>query len=263
MFLEKIVEIKKKEIRERKNRSSQKEMEERISSLPLPRNFMEAISRYSPVAVIAEIKRASPSLGMINEQVDILHFARQYEQGGAAAVSVLTEANFFKGDLAFLSSIKKGISLPVLQKDFVIDPFQIYEGRASGADAVLLIAALLDRGRLEEFADLTRSLAMIPLVEVHNEEDLDKTSSLGLPLIGINNRDLKTFEVDLATTLRLRRAIPPGPSVISESGIRSSDDVKLLREAGIDGILVGETLMRSPDPAAKIRELLLIETHGT
>lgn len=256
MFLEKIVEIKKREVRERKNPSRQKEMEGRISSLPLPRNFMDAISQHPPIAVIAEIKRASPSLGMINENVDILHLARKYEKGGASAISVVTEVNFFKGDLAYLSLIKNETTLPVLQKDFIIDPFQIYEGRVSGADAVLLIAALLDREQLRDFADLTRSLDMVPLVEVHNEEDLEKTSTLRLPLVGINNRDLKTFEVDLGTTLRLKRAIPSNTSVISESGIKNPDDVRLLRAAGIDGILVGETLVRSRDPAAKIRELL-------
>jgi len=256
MFLEKIVEIKKEEIQRRKTRDRQKEMEEMIPSLPLPRDFMDAISQHAPMALIAEIKRASPSLGVINEDVDILRFAKEYEKGGASAISVLTEAHFFKGDLSYLHLIKEKTSLPVLQKDFILDPFQIYEGRVSGADAILLIAALLDQKQLKEFVDLMQKLHMVPLVEVHNEEDLKKTSSLNLPLIGVNNRDLRTFEVDSRTTLRLKREIPPTTGVISESGIKSSKEVKILREAGVNGILVGEVLMRSPDPASKIRELL-------
>ena len=256
MFLEKIVEVKKEEIQRRKTRDRQKEMEEMIPSLPLPRDFMDAISQHAPMALIAEIKRASPSLGVINEDVDILRFAKEYEKGGASAISVLTEAHFFKGDLSYLHLIKEKTSLPVLQKDFILDPFQIYEGRVSGADAILLIAALLDQKQLKEFVDLMQKLHMVPLVEVHNEEDLKKTSSLNLPLIGVNNRDLRTFEVDLKTTLRLKREIPPTTGVISESGIKSSKEVKILREAGVNGILVGEVLMRSPDPASKVRELL-------
>lgn len=176
--------------------------------------------------------------------------------GGACAISVLTEAHFFKGNLSDLNRVKEKTILPVLQKDFILDPFQIYEGRASGADAILLIAALLDREELKDFAELVRDLHMIPLVEIHNEKDLEKISTLDLPLIGINNRDLKTFEVDLRTTLRLKGEIHSKTKVISESGIRSSQDVRHLREAGVDGILVGEILMRSSDPASKIRELL-------
>ncbi len=256
MFLEKIVEVKKEEIRRKKTPFRQRALEEMIASLPLPRNVMDSVSQHPPIAVIAEIKRASPSLGMIHEHVDVLQFARKYEQGGASVISILTEPHFFKGDLSYLPLVKKETSLPILQKDFILDPFQIYEGRASGADAILLIAALLDREQLNDFVGLTRTLQMTPLVEIHNEDDLQKISALHLPLIGVNNRDLKTFEVDLRTTLRLRKQIPSTVKVISESGIRNSQDVRLLREAGVHGILVGEVLMRSPDPAAKIKELL-------
>ncbi len=256
MFLEKIVEIKKEEVRRRKTRSRQKEMEESVSYLSPPRDMMNAISQHGPIALIAEIKRASPSLGMIKEEVDLSRIAREYQTGGACAISVLTEAHFFKGDLSYLRSTKERASLPVLQKDFILDPFQIYEGRVSGADAILLIASLLEREQLKDFVDLTQSLHMVPLVEVHDEDDLEKTSSLTLPLVGINNRDLTTFEVDLKTTLRLKGKIPLETKVISESGIKSSGDVRLLKEAGVNGILVGEILMRSSDPASKIRELL-------
>ena len=256
MFLEKIVEIKKEEIQRRKSQSYQRKMEETISHLPPPRNLMEAISQHAPMALIAEIKRASPSLGVIKENVDLHQIASAYEAGGACATSVLTEACFFKGDLSHLQQIKERVSLPILQKDFILDTFQIYESRASGADAILLIATLLDRNQLKEFVELVQDLHMVPLVEIHNENDLEKTSSLDLSLIGINNRDLRTFEVDLETTLRLRREVSPETKVISESGIKSSEDVRLLREGGVDGILVGEILMRSSDPASKIRELL-------
>ncbi len=258
MYLEKIVETKKKEIQGRKTRSRQREMEEMISSLPPSRDFLGAISQHVPMALIGEIKRASPSLGVINKDVDIIQVSREYEKGGASAISVLTEPHFFKGDLAHLNLIKKTTSLPVLQKDFILDSFQIYEGRVSGADAILFIAALLVRQQLEDFVGLARSLHMIPLVEVHNEDDLKKISVLDLPLMGINNRDLRTFEVDLETTIRLRKEIPSSVKVISESGIKSCQDVRLLREAGVNGILVGETLMRSAAPALKIRELLEI-----
>ena len=256
MFLEKIVEIKKDEIQRRRTRSRQKEMEETISLLPPARDFMESISRHSPMALIAEIKRASPSVGVIKEDIDLRWIASAYEAGGACAISVLTEVQFFKGNLSHLGQVKERTSLPVLQKDFILDPFQIYEGRASGTDALLLIASLLSREQLRDFVNLTKELRMSPLVEIHNESDLEKVSTLDLPLIGINNRDLKTFEVDLGTTLRLRKEISLETRVISESGIKSSKDVKILQEAGVNGILVGEILMRSSDPASKIKELL-------
>ena len=256
MFLQKIVRVKEEEVSKRKALRSKRQLEETIAALPLPRDMVHAISRHGPMALIAEIKRASPSVGVIREEVDFCQLAREYEAGGACAVSVLTESHFFKGDLSYLRRVKEVCSLPVLQKDFVLDPFQIYEGRASGADAILLIASLLDREELRDFSNLVQELGMTPLVEIHHHLDLEKTSLLNLPLIGINNRDLKTFGVDLNTTLRLRREIPSGTKVISESGIRTPEDVRHLKEVGVDGILVGEILMRAPDPASKIKELL-------
>jgi len=256
VFLEKIVETKRKEIQRRKTRSRQREIEEMIPSFPPPRDFLGAVSQHAPMALIAEIKRASPSLGVIKEDVDVIQISKEYEKGGASAISVLTETHFFKGDLADLNLIKKTTSLPVLQKDFILDSLQIYEGRLSGADGILFIAALLDREQLKAFVGLAKSLHLFPLVEVHNEDDLKKASVLDLPLVGINNRDLRTFQVDLETTLRLKREIPSSVKVISESGIESCRDVKLLREAGVNGILVGEALMRSSNPGSRIRELL-------
>jgi indole-3-glycerol phosphate synthase len=208
------------------------------------------------MALIAEIKQASPSAGVIQERADIRRIAGAYQATGACAISVLTEAHFFHGELSHLRQVKDVVSVPVLQKDFIIDPFQIYEGRVAGADAVLLIAAMLSPDQLREFAELARGLGLVPLVEVHDEEDLKKISGLDLPLIGINNRNLKTLMVDLETTFRLFGRIRPGTVVVSESGIKNRQDVNRLQEAGVRGILVGEVLMRAPDPDAKIRELL-------
>jgi indole-3-glycerol phosphate synthase len=256
MFLEKVIARKREEINGRKTSSSPKEMMERISDLPSPRDLTESIRKSGPMALIAEIKKASPSAGIIQESVDPGRIACAYQAGGASAISVLTEANFFRGALRDLRQVQEAVSLPVLQKDFVIDPFQIYEGKMAGADAILLIAAILDSRQLREFAELAAGLGLVPLVEVHDEEDLKKISGLDLRLIGINNRNLKTLEVTLETTFRLIKKIPGGATVISESGITSRNDVKRLQEAGVKGILVGEVLMRSPNPALKIRELL-------
>jgi indole-3-glycerol phosphate synthase len=258
MFLEKVAKIKKEEIAKRKTLFSLREMEEMISHLPPPRGFVEAISHHAPMALIAEIKHSSPSAGIIKEDVDLHQVALAYEAGGACVISVLTEAHFFKGKISYLLQVKGKTSLPVLQKDFILDPFQIYEGRALGADAILIIASLLDQEELKDFVELARTLQIFPFVEIHNESDLEKTSALNLSLIGINNRNLKTLEVDLKTTFHLKKKIPSKMKVISESGIKSSQDVKLLKEAGVDGILVGEILMRSNDPASKIEELLAI-----
>ena len=256
MFLEKVIARKREEINRRKTSSSLKEMKEMVSDLPSPRDLTASISKNGPMALIAEIKKASPSAGIIRESADMGRIACAYQAGGASAISVLTEAHFFQGALSHLRQVKEAVSLPVLQKDFVIDPFQIYEGRMAGADAILLIAAILDPRQLREFAELAGGLGLVPLVEIHDEEDLKKISGLDLALIGINNRNLKTLEVNLETTFGLIERVCPGATVISESGITNRNDVKRLQEAGAKGILVGEVLMRAPDPAFKIRELL-------
>ena len=256
MFLEKVGAIQREEVDRRKASVSLEEMKERVSGLPSPRNLLESISKNGPMALIAEIKQASPSAGVIQERADIRRIAGAYQATGACAISVLTEAHFFHGELSHLRQVKDVVSVPVLQKDFIIDPFQIYEGRVAGADAVLLIAAMLSPDQLREFTELARGLGLVPLVEVHDEEDLKKISGLDFPLIGINNRNLKTLMVDLETTFRLFGRIRPGTVVVSESGIKNRQDVNRLQEAGVRGILVGEVLMRAPDPDAKIRELL-------
>jgi indole-3-glycerol phosphate synthase len=256
MFLEEVVAIKREEIGKRKTSFALEEMKKMASDLPSPRNLSEAISKNGPMALIAEIKQASPSAGVIQERADIRRIAYAYQAGGACAISVLTEIHFFRGNLSHLRQVKGAVSLPVLQKDFIIDPFQIYEGRIAGADAVLLIAAILNPGQLREFVEWTGSLGLVPLVEVHDEEDLKKISGLDLPLIGINNRNLKTLAVNLETTFRLIGKIRQGAMVISESGIKNRQEVERLQEVGVKGILVGEVLMRAANPGQKIRELL-------
>ena len=256
MFLEEMAAIKTEEINKRKTSFSLEEMKDMVSVLPSPRNLTESISKNGPMALIAEIKQASPSCGIIKGDIDIPKTARTYQMGGASGISVLTEAHFFRGELSHLRQVREAVSIPILQKDFVVDPFQIYEGRIMGADAILLIAAILEPGQLNELVELAQGIGLVPLVEVHDEEDLKKISGLDLPLIGINNRNLKTMEVNLQTTLHLMEKISQGALVISESGIKSRQDVERLQEAGVRGILVGEVLMRAADPARKIRELL-------
>ncbi|MCX5906488.1 MAG: indole-3-glycerol phosphate synthase TrpC, partial [Deltaproteobacteria bacterium] len=214
MFLEKIQALQKEEVARRKAATSPFAMKEAMAHLPPPRDFLGSISLHKPLALIAEIKPASPSAGVIQKDPDLPRIARQYQAGGAGGISVLTERRFFHGDLAHLRQVKRETSLPLLQKDFVIDPFQIYEGRSAGADAILLIAALLEKSQLEDFGDLVRELGMVPWVEIHDEEDLEKISGLDFPLLGINNRNLKTLAVNLETTLLLKSRIPSGIRVI-------------------------------------------------
>jgi indole-3-glycerol phosphate synthase len=256
MFLEKMGAIQRERVREMKARHSVEEMAEKTASLPQPRDFLGAIRGSHPLALIAEIKRASPSAGEIQEETNLQETAQIYQREGAAAISVLTEPQFFHGSLMDLRQVRRETSLPLLQKDFIIDAIQIYEGRLAGADAVLLIGAFLEQGQIEDLARLAEKLGMTPFVEIHDEEDLRKISGLSLPLLGINNRNLRTLEVDLNTTLRLMKQMPPATPVISESGIRQRQNVEILQRAGVRGILVGEVLMRAENPGSKIRELL-------
>lgn len=227
------------------------------------RDFQAALRRprLGDVALIAEVKKASPSAGVIRADFDPVAIARAYETAGATCLSVLTDAKFFQGSLEFLRAIRAAVSLPLLRKDFIIDERQILEAIEWGADAILLIAALLDDPCLRHFHELARGAGLAALVEVHDATELDRALALGAPLIGVNNRDLKTFTVDLATTERLAarlRAQPAGREVllVAESGIHSRADVERLRRAGAGAILVGESLMRHADLVAKIRELL-------
>jgi len=232
----------------------QKVVEERSPCL----DFARAIAgrESGTVRVIAEVKKASPSNGVIRKDFDPVGIARDYERYGAAAVSVLTEEDFFQGHPDFLSRIRTDLSLPLLRKDFIFDPYQLWEARALGADAFLLIVALLDGKKLEALLRLGRELGMEALVEVHSGEELEQALASPAEIIGINNRDLTTFDTDIETTFQLRERIGAERIVVSESGIREAADLVRLREAGVDAVLVGETLMRAPRPGEKLQELL-------
>jgi indole-3-glycerol phosphate synthase len=206
-------------------------------------------------AVIAEVKKASPSRGVLRADFDPAAIAASYERGGAACLSVLTDVQFFQGDPRFLGIARDACALPVLRKDFLIDPYQVYEARCWGADCVLLIVAALDDGRLAELEDCALGLGMDVLVEVHDAGELDRALRLRTPLLGINNRDLRTFEVSLRTTLSQLPRIPADRLVVTESGILSREDVRTMRDAGVDAFLVGEAFMRAPDPGDALRDL--------
>ncbi len=232
--------------------SLEREAYERISS---KRPFKQALQKSTP-AVIAELKKASPSRGLLAEEYHPAFLAHTYEEGGAACVSVLTDANYFQGSLHDLEAARAAVTLPVLRKDFVVDRLQIFEAAAHGADAILLIAALLDTGELEHLRELAASLAMAALVEVHDASEMEKAVDSGAEIIGVNNRDLETFQVDVQTSLRLSYLIPASSLRVSESGIADRATIDLLVKAGYNAFLVGESLMRSPDPAASLRALL-------
>ena len=253
-ILEQIVERKRQEVAERRRMLPLADVTQRAVAGPAPRDFMAAI-RAPGVSVIAEYKRRSPSAGNLHGGLTPQDTARLYERGGAAAMSVLTDMDFFGGADDDLRAARDAGRLPLLRKDFTIDAWQGYEGRAIGADAVLLIAAILSDAQLVEFGELAGRLGMAALVEVHDERELERALASGAGLIGINNRDLRTFTVSLDTSLRLRTRIPAGVVTVAESGIRSGEDVRALRSAGFDAILVGESLLRAERPADKLREL--------
>ncbi len=239
-------------------------MRQRAAQTPVPRNFFAAVTR--PVRefrVIAEVKRASPSAGLIRPDFDAVAIAQAYAANGAAAISCLTDAKYFQGSLAYLAAIKEAVPLPVLRKDFIIDPYQVYEARAAGADAVLLIAECLEEAELLDLLILATELRLTTLLEVHDVESLLRVRPhLGFPhpqytLLGINNRDLKTMKTDLSHTLRMLEMVENPAIVVSESGIRTHADLERLARAGVHRVLVGEHLMRQPDPGAALRELLL------
>lgn len=222
---------------------------------PPARDFAAALSR-GALNVIAELKRASPSLGVIREEYSPMALAGQLQDAGAAALSVLTEEEFFSGSLADLKEARTAARIPVLRKDFMVDPWQVWEARAAGADSFLLIAAVLRDEMLSELVELGRSLKMEPLVEVHSREELDRVLGAGARIIGVNNRDLRSFQVRLETSLELVEAIPEDCIAVSESGLRMHDDLVRLRAGGFDAFLIGEHLMKAADPAAALRNFL-------
>jgi indole-3-glycerol phosphate synthase len=226
-----------------------------LADKPPTRDFEGAI-RNRDCAVIAEVKRSSPSKGRIREDFDPVGIAGIYEDNGASAISILTERKFFEGNAAYVPQISSVVGLPLLRKDFIIDPYQINETRVLGADALLLIARLLEAGELRDFIGLASELGLAALVEVHDAADMEKAVSSGARIVGINNRDLATFRTDLDVSIRLARRIPKAITVVSESGIASRGDIEKLMEAGIHAFLVGESLMRQQDIGKKLRELL-------
>ena len=220
-----------------------------------PRAFAQALAESPGIAIIAEVKKASPSKGVICKEFDPVAIAASYEKGGAEAISVLTDEKFFQGRLAYIPLIRQMVKLPVIRKDFIIDELQIVQAHNFGADAILLIAAILDQAQISDYLQMSRELKMDALVEVHDEREMEKALAAGSTLIGINNRDLRDFTVDLMTTIRLREEIPDSVPVVSESGIRNNDDIRMLQDHGIAAVLIGETLMRSGDRAAALKLL--------
>ncbi|UCG13411.1 MAG: indole-3-glycerol phosphate synthase TrpC [Deltaproteobacteria bacterium] len=255
MILDDIVARKREEVDRLKKLGSQSELERAAESMTDIRDFMGGLENGARPAIIAEIKRASPSAGLIRPDLDVTTIAATYEREGAAAISVITEEHFFQGSLEYLHEARESVSVPLLCKDFIIDPIQVHLARASGADALLLITSILDQDLLAQLIGMSRSLGMACLVEVHDPEEVARALAADARIIGINNRDLRTFKVDLDTTRKLRSLIPPGRLVVSESGIQGRDDMQYLAEVGVDAVLVGTSLMKSEDPGQKLREL--------
>ena len=258
MILSDIVAAKREELERTTQERPLSQLEALASRNPAPLDFASAL-KGTGMRLIAEVKKASPSKGLICPDLDPVQLALTYARNGAAAISVLTEERYFHGSLDYLSTIGRrleGQNVPLLRKDFIFNDYQIHESRAFGADALLLIAAILSRDQLRELLLLSHAQGMQCLVEVHDENDLDKALLSGARVIGINNRDLTTFDVDLATTGRLRPLVPADSVVVSESGIRNRDDVRTLRGWGVDCILVGEALVAADDVPAKMKELM-------
>jgi indole-3-glycerol phosphate synthase len=254
--LREIVDHKRTEVDQAKATVPPQELERRLADAPPVRGFAAAIAARRPMALIAEVKRASPSAGVIRGDIDPAVIAAAYEHSGAACISVLTDKEFFGGSLDDLVKIRQAVSIPVLRKDFLIDRYQVLEARGAGADCVLLIAECLDHCRLRELYFFASELGMDALVEIYEAENLDRVLELEPALVGINNRNLRTFVTDLEHTLRLAPRAAARAILVSESGIRTADDVSRLQAAGVRAILVGETLMRAADPGATIAELL-------
>jgi indole-3-glycerol phosphate synthase len=254
-ILDRIVEARRESVAHRKRVVPEVALKLAAQKQDFARSFVAALS-YEGTNVIAELKKASPSLGVIREDYAPAALAASLEAAGAVALSVLTEEEFFQGSLAHLKEAKRAVSIPVLRKDFIIDPWQVWEARAAGADSFLLIAAVLSDGLLAELLALGRDLGMEPLVEVHSREELERAKAAGAKIIGVNNRNLRDFTVDLQTSVELISEIPDGTIAVSESGLYSREDLRRLRWAGFDAFLIGERLMKEPNPAAQLREML-------
>ena len=256
MILDEIAASTRLRVQAAKNRCSPACMKGSALSLPVYTDFpFENALRAKGMSFICEVKKASPSKGVIAEEFPYLQIAAEYEQAGASAISVLTEPVFFQGRSEYLSEIRGKVKITLLRKDFIIDEYQIYEAKKIGADAVLLICALLDTQTVREYIKLCDRLGLSALVEAHTAKEVQAAVEAGARIIGVNNRNLKTFEVDLQTCIRLRPLIPAGILFVAESGIQSPEDIRNLREAGIDGVLIGETLMRSKNKTVMLKTL--------
>jgi indole-3-glycerol phosphate synthase len=255
-ILDKIVATKREEVRIAKDSLGEDALRERLADAPSVRDFFAALSGGGAIRLIAEVKKASPSKGIIREDFQPIDIALTYQRHGASCISVLTDEQYFQGSLDYLRQIRHAVDLPVLRKDFIIDTYQVLEARAAGADAVLLIAECLDDAQLRQLIEATVELQMTPLVELFEPENLSRVLDAGARLVGINNRDLHTFTTDLGHTLRLRPQVPSDRLLVGESGIRTRDDVRQLESAGVNAMLVGETLMASDDIGAAVDRLL-------
>jgi len=257
-ILNRILQRKTEEIAASKKAVSIDQIQQQLEVASEPRGFIRSLQEKNTsgfAAVIAEIKKASPSKGVIREDFDPVQIARSYEKGGAACLSVLTDRDFFQGHNDFLVTARDACSLPVIRKDFIVDPYQVFEARVLGADCILLIAAALKDEVLAELYALSSKLGMDTLVEVHDQSELERALRLDLDMVGINNRNLRTFETQLSTTLDLLDQIPEGCLVVTESGIHSREDVKLMRDHGVNSFLVGEAFMRADEPGDELRAL--------
>ncbi|WP_308639149.1 indole-3-glycerol phosphate synthase TrpC [Paenibacillus silvisoli] len=259
MFLDKIVATKRREVDLLAERFSLQEAERRIAELPACRGFERrlAVSPKRELGLIAEVKKASPSKGLIRPDFDPVTLARIYEEAGADCISVLTDEDYFQGKNEYLTAVSAAVNVPLLRKDFTVDYRQIYEARLIGADAILLIAAILRPTQLSEFYDIAKSIGLDVLVEVHDQEEMEAVLGLGkATLVGINNRNLHTFVTDIGTTERLIGLVPAGVTVISESSLASRDDIAFVQNAGAKGVLIGEHFMRQPDVGEAVRDLM-------
>lgn len=256
MILDEIIENKTSEIETSKTSLPLEQIQEQIGAALPSRDFFDAINPEGELKIISEVKHASPSKGIFREDFDPVEIAKSYSAGGASAISVLTDQKYFKGELSYLKNIRQNVETPLLRKDFIVDPYQVYEARLFGADAILLIVAALDQPSLSNLLNLTHSLQMNAIVEVHDEHELDRALEADARIIGINNRDLRTFDVDLNVSIKLSKKVPGDKIVIAESGIGSIEDIDNLRAEGVHVFLIGETFMKAPDPGQKLHELI-------
>ncbi len=257
-ILKKIINRKEQEIDTRVRQTGIEEIIKRAKQANPVRGFVDSIKQRIAAgdpAIIAEIKKASPSKGLIREDFNPADIAKRYQEGGASCVSVLTDIDFFKGSDDYLKQARAACELPVIRKDFIIDPYQVYESRAMGADCILLIVAVLDNRKLNQLYTLAKALNMDVLIEIHDQDELQRALPLGAELLGINNRNLRNFETSLQTSLDLLEQIPDDRIVVTESGIHTVEDVKLMRDNNINAFLVGEAFMRAKDPGAELHKL--------